>query len=75
MANLLNSHLVNLIENGTEMRIPSEVNPPLNISLACDLTNRTGTDTNKRIQHHIFVDAIIVRGCQLDNTRLEPFPN
>ena len=75
MANLLNSHVVNLIEDWTEMRIPSEVNPPLNISLACDLTNRTGTDTNKRIQHHIFVDAIIVRGCQLDDNPTEPFPN
>ena len=72
MTNLLNSHLVNLGNWGWNRneRIPSEVNPPLNISLACDLTNRTGTDTNKRIQHHIFVDAIIVRGCQLDN-----FPN
>ena len=67
--------MVNLIEDGTEIRIHSEINPPLNISLACDLTNRTGTDTNKRIQHHIFVDAIIVMGCQLDNTRQEPFPN
>ena len=71
----MDSYLVNLIEDGTEMRILSEVNPPLNISFACDFTNRTGTDTNKKSQHHIFVDAIIVRGCQLDNTRLEPFPN
>ena len=52
------------------MRIPSEVNPPLNISLACDLTNSTGTDTNKRIQHHIFVDAIIVLLAEIDRTMI-----
>ena len=29
MAKLKNSHLINLIEDLTEIRIPSEINPPL----------------------------------------------